>query len=871
MKAIERITLAMLILLNVAGCTSSSMDLQNQQDLLTNWKIQQSSKVDADGVVISTEQFLPQNWIDANTPSTVMGILSKMEEYQDILVGDNYFTASKAPFDSSWWYRTEFTIDKHLKDYHTLLNFDGISYSANIWLNGELIASKETVKGSFRRFEFDVTEKAKSGKNILALEIFRQQKGDFGLGFVDWNPRPLDENMGIWRDVTLSFVKNVQMKNQFVRSKVNLETLDEAWLSVGTELKNYSSQEIKGNLQINFEGETQKIPVTLKASEEKEIILTSNEIDFLHVQNPKLWWSNQLGESNMYKIDIRFIEEGQTSCSQTINFGIREIESYFNEAGHRGFKLNGKEILIKGAGWTDDIFLRDTPESIETQIRYVKDMGLNTIRLETIWGKDQTFFDLCDQYGILTMVGWSCQWEWDNYLGTSCDEFGGAQSESDIELLSEYLKNQITWLRNHPSIFVWMVGSDMLPRPELEKKYIEIFKKYDNRPWIGAASMRESELSGSTGVKMCGPYEYVGPSYWYLDKKNGGAYGFNTETGPGPQLPVKGTIVKTISDESEIWPLSSTWNLHCTTSSSAMNNMSILQDVVNNTWGEAQDFDDFVIKSHLVNYEAIRAMFEAFRTNRPNATGIIQWMLNSAWPSFYWQLYDYYLIPTPAYYGVKKALAPIQLMYDYGDKSISLSNESLNNFEGEAIISIYSINSRETKEQKIPIAINGNSVKKLTILEPWNNNIFLNLELVNKSGENITDNSYWLASKSEVFNWKASNWYYTPMTQYHNYSDFKMLSNTNIVIEKKSEEKSATGNLLTFQFNNPSETISFFNQIKVSDENGEWIASVLYSDNYFSIMPGKSKTIKINIPASAKAYSLEISGWNTTTQVLPLK
>lgn len=860
----------MLVLLFAAGCKSETINSQDQLQLRKNWKIQQSSIINADGATISSKEYIPQNWIEAYAPSTVMGILSELPENENLLEGNNYYTANKERFDTSWWYRAEINIEEIETGTHTLLNFDGISYSANIWLNGKQIASTEEVKGSFLRFEFDVTEFIEKGKNVLALEIFRQQKGDFGLGFVDWNPRPLDENMGIWRDVTLSFVKNVQIKNQFVRSEINLETLNEAWLTVGTELKNFSSEDIDGKIQLVFDGKTEEIPVTLKANEQKEILLTSKEIEFLHITNPKLWWSNGLGDPNMYNIDIRFVKNRVIESSQTLNFGIRKIESYFNEAGHRGFKLNGKEILIKGAGWTDDLFLRDTPQSIETQIRYVKDMGLNTIRLETIWGKDQTLFDLCDKYGILTMVGWSCQWEWDDYLGKQCDEFGGASSASDIELLSNYLKDQIIWLRNHPSIFVWLVGSDMLPRPELEQNYIDIFNKYDDRPWIGAASLRESKLSGSTGVKMNGPYEYVGPSYWYIDQNFGGAFGFNTETGPGPQLPVKESIIKTISNESDLWPLSATWNNHCTTSSSAMNKMSLLSDVVTQTWGSPLNFEDFVIKSHLVNYEAIRAMFEAFRANRPNSTGIIQWMLNSAWPSFYWQLYDFYLIPTPAYYAVKKALAPIQLIYNYGDNSVLISNESLNNFEGEAHISIYSTESEIIESQTIPLSINENSTKQLTMLNKNSKNILLSLELVNKEGNTIEDNFYWIAGNEEIFDWKATNWYYTPIKEYHNFKDLKSLPMVDLSLEFISKEELEEKTIISLKLSNPSNAISMFNQIKIGDENGEWITPVLYSDNYISLLPKSSKTIEIEIPSNIHNYSVEVSGWNTSIQNLTI-
>lgn len=150
------------------------------------------------------------------------------------------------------------------------------------------------------------------------------------------------------------------------------------------------------------------------------------------------------------------------------------------------------------------------------------------------------------------MAGFSCQWEWESYLGKACDRFGGAQTEQDFRLLTQYWRDQIIQLRNHPAIFVWLAGSDKLPRPELEKRYIRILNKIDGtRPYLAAAAGAVSTVSGPTGVKMNGPYDYVPPKYWFEDSTHGGAYGFNTETGPGPQIPplssLKRCFLRTIS------------------------------------------------------------------------------------------------------------------------------------------------------------------------------------------------------------------------------------------------------------------------------------------------------------------------------------
>ena len=127
--------------------------------------------------------------------------------------------------------------------------------------------------------------------------------------------------------------------------------------------------------------------------------------------------------------------------------------------------------------------------------------------------------------------------------------YGGVIEPDEIELVAQYWEDQVLWLRHHPSIFVWTVGSDMVPHPDLERKFVDTFNKYDSsRPYLnstggvgseqGIITSTEivSEISGSSRVKMLGPYAYTPPIYWFTNKNLGGAYGFNTETCPGANV-----------------------------------------------------------------------------------------------------------------------------------------------------------------------------------------------------------------------------------------------------------------------------------------------------------------------------------------------
>jgi exo-1,4-beta-D-glucosaminidase len=317
------------------------------------------------------------------------------------------------------------------------------------------------------------------------------------------------------------------------------------------------------------------------------------------------------------------------------------------------------------------LFLRDNTRSNRAQMRYVKEMNINSLRFEGFWGNSQEIYDLCDENGIILLAGWSCQWEWPDYLGLPMDVpeedenipinegvelYGVKFTPEEENLLSDMFRDQVIWLRNHPSIFVWAVGSDAMPKPSLEKKYNQTLKRYDpSRSLLVSTGEFTSELSGPTGMKMNGPYEYVPPIYWYEDKDLGGAFGFNSETGPGPQIPPLESIRRMIPEESLWPPLNDIWDFH--TGRKDFNSVKVYLDALYQRYGKPADIEELAMKAQWMNYEAIRPMFEAFVVNWPVATGVVQWQLNSAWPEFYWQLYDWYLMPTGAYFGRSRGRA----------------------------------------------------------------------------------------------------------------------------------------------------------------------------------------------------------------------
>lgn len=805
---------------------------------------------------------VPEKEYKATVPSTAMGVLMEAGELPDnLLDGMNYKSFDDSRFNSPWTWRTEFTLPKLGKDSNVALELDGISYRADIHVNGKKVASADSLYGAFRRHSINITPYVKKD-NTLEITVSKAVGGEPNIGFVDWNPRPADGSMGVFRPVWIHITNGITISAPRITSIVNTETLDEAYLYVGATLTNTTSRTITGTLKGTFENGTASRKITLNPGETTIAEIRPADSPDLHIKNPRLWWPNGMGSPEMYSMQLEFLPDGASTPTDRadVNFGIRSIKDYYTpEDQQRGFLVNGKPVLIRSAGWTDDIFLRNDSVRNGIEARYVKNMGLNSIRFENIWGTSENIYDLCDRLGLMALVGWSCQWEWEHYLGSPIDEFGGIITEHDQNLIAKSFEDQVIWLRNHPSIIAWLTGSDRLPRPSLERRYIDILDRLDTRPYIGAAKQKKSEVTGLTGTKMAGPYEYVAPNYWYDDKAPGGAFGFNTETGIGAQVPQKESAMRMLGNE--IWPLGSAWDYHCTTASDGMNRLDVLKDVIDRRYGTPNDFNDFMRKAEWVNYDGTRTMFEAFRARVPRATGIVQWMLNSAWPSAYWQLYDHYLVPTSAYYSLKHSNAPLQLIYDYGKKTVVAVNESGKQAKMNTRMECYSIHGGKPRLSTATIVSEPYSPAQVFELPDPKEIEFVFLSLTDDKGCSIANNFYVLAPEQDINDWDNSNWFMTPVLKHADFKPLASIPNANV--KTKISRKNDT---ITVTLENKSANVAFFNRLAALNPNGMLYAPAWWDDNYFSLRPGEKKTVNCKLPTSADAVEARITldGWNVS-------
>jgi exo-1,4-beta-D-glucosaminidase len=849
------------------------------------WRLQSADKVSESGARISTTAFQPEGWYTTSVPTTVLAALVDNKVYPDpyfgmnlaSLPGASYSTHAgmsdpehnfsnvpmppDSPFRSSWWFRKDFHLSNQSPGQRVWLHFDGINFRANVWLNGRPIAASTDIAGAWRQFELDVTDAVLRGKsNVLAVQVYPPQPNDLAISWVDWNPAPPDKNMGLWRDVYLTTTGPVALRWPHAVSRFPPPSLDAARLTVTVELSNATIEPVRGVLHGQIGDTKFSKPVELVAKETKVAGFSADEYPQLVIQHPHLWWPANLGPQYLYEIKLWFEISGAISDTKTAHFGIREVSSELNENGARIFMINGKRILIRGAGWAPDMLLRVSPKRQEAEIAYVADMNLNTIRLE---GKleDENFLKLCDRRGVLVMAGWCCcdHWEkWNNW------------KPEDFRISAESMRDQIRHLRIHPSVFDWLNGSDYPPPPKVEEAYIKILKELDwPNPYQSSASQAPTPLTGATGLKMTGPYEYVPPVYWSTDRSRGGAFGFNTETSPGAAIPPIDSLRKFLPPE-HLWPVDAYWTFHA--GRDVPRNLNVYMHALESRYGASTSLEDFALKSEVSAYEGERAMFEAYSANKYNATGVIQWMLNNAWPSVIWHLYDYYLRPSGGYFGTKKACEPLHIQYSYDDHSVVVANAYYKSFERlTARAQVYDLHMLEEYSNSAVVDVGPDSVTRaftIPAVPLLTGTYFVRLDLDDASGKEVTSSFYWLSQKPDVMDWEKGDGYYTPEKSFADFSELKNLPPVKLKVSA-SYASEGTDGVAQVSVENPSPHLAFFIHLRVVSHDGEEFLPVQWEDNFFSLLPGERRSLraKYALPGAAPVKpDIRLDGWNVSQE-----
>ena len=843
-------------------------------DLARGWSIASSADVKGTGESLSRPGAATRkSWHHATVPTTVVAALVADGTYPDPFVGKNLrsfpgtsypighnFSNLEMPEDSPfrvpWWFRTEATLPASAAGRTLWLRLDGVNYRFDAWLNGRRIATAADDAGAFRVHEIDVTGIAKPGPNALAVLVYPPKATDLAITFVDWNPMPPDKVMGLWRPVSIVSSGPVALRHPQVVTKL-AEGGTRAELTVKVFARNARPRPVRAKVRGTIGAITIEKSVDLGPRESREIVFAPADFPALSIASPKLWWPVGYGEPALHDLALTATVGGVVSDRAASRFGIREFTADVDAAGHLLYKVNGRNVLVRGAGWTFDMLLRTSPERQDAEIRYVKDMGLNTIRLE---GKleDDHFLDATDREGLLVMPGWCCCdfWEkWDKW------------TDEHLPVAVASLRDQALRLRGRASVFTWLNGSDGPPPAKVETAYLDVLRELGfPNPVVSSATEKKADVSGPSGMKMRGPYEWVPPIYWYTDTKLGGPHGFATEIGPGPAPPPLESLKRFIP-ASELWPRSDTWTYHC--GGGPFKDMRVFDAALDARYGPSSGVEEYSRKAQAAAYESHRAMLESFAARKYASTGIIQWMLNNAWPGMIWHLYDYYLRPGGSYFGAKKAGEPVHAQYSYDDRSVVVVNHTLEPRAGLRLIArVIDAAGEERLRRAATVDVSPDGVARALELpapEGLTGAYFVSLSLEDAAGRAVSRNDYWLSTRPETLDWAKSEWYYTPVAEYADLTGLQALPPAEVAASARFSAKGPLAEAAV-TLENRSRAVAFLVRVAVRQGGtGEEVLPVVWSDNYVTLFPGETRELVASYAAKhagAARPGVTVEGWN---------
>jgi len=843
---------------------------------LAGYKIQSSAQVSDSGAAISQPGYAATGWFPTAPRSTVLAGLLQNNRYPDPFFSTNMRNIPAGDFTVPWWYRSDFTVGSE-PGVRTYLDFSGVISKADVFVDGTQVASAAQVAGAYTRHEFDVTALVHPGTNSVAFKVYPNDPNkDLTIGWIDWVQNPPDRNMGVFRDVLIRRNGGVALRGAHVLTSLTA-ALDRADLTVKVDARNDTAAAVHATVAGQVAGMAISKDVDLAAHETKTVTFSP-----VPLTNPQVWWPAGMGGQPLYDVNLTATVAGTATDSAHERFGVRDVKAPLDGSGHRRYTINGRPLLIKGGGWSPDLFLRWDPTYVEDKIRYVLDLGLNTIRLEGHLEPDE-FFDIADRLGVLALPGWECcdKWEGNNNGGEPGDAWGSA----DFPIAKASMAAEAARLRNHPSVISFLIGSDFSPQGQVESNYVDALRAADwPTPIVPAASDNSSPITGASGMKMTGPYDWVPPNYWY-NKREGGAFGYNSETSSGPDVPTLDTLrrMMSTSELNSLWQNPNASQYH-RSPSSTFNNLKIFDNAITGRYGAPSSLDDYVRKAQLAQYENVRAQFEAYGRNFADgsnpSTGVIYWMLNSGWTSLHWQLFDRYLDQNGAYYGAKKANEPLHVQYSYDNKSVVVVNSrhaAANNLSVK--VNVYNTDGTEKFANTVTgVSVPGDGNRKTALTLPsisgLSTTYLLKLTLTDAGGTEVSRNVYWLSTAADVIDYANNQWYYAPTTAFANLKGLTGLASAPV----SASASTATGTdgtsttSVTLRNTGTGKTPAFYVDSHVVGAGGAPVLPIQWTDNEVSLWPGESVTLRATYRTAdlhGASPSVRISGWNVATQTIP--
>jgi len=771
------------------------------------------------------------NWLSAKVPGTVHTDLYDNKIIPNPFFGDNEKQLQWIE-NEDWEYQTTFSIsNEEINNENCILQFEGLDTYADVFLNEKKILIANNM---FRTWNVSVKNELKIGQNTLRIVFFSavkkgkeaakklpytlpgdekifSRKAQYHYGW-DWGPRFV--TAGIWKNVKLHFWNLATILN--VKHHQKLLNDDLAELQFTTKIN--SNTNGKFQLKINDKVEI----VSLK----KGLNTITSEYK---IQNPKRWWTNGLGDANLYAFEISLSQNDKILHSNKLNIGLRTIE-LVQEKDTIGksfyFKLNGIPVFMKGANYIppDSFLPRATDSVYKNIVKNAVDSNMNMLR---VWGggvyAEDAFYDECDKKGILV---------WQDFM------FACAMCPGDKDFLQNVKKeviDNVNRLQNHPSIALWCGNNEndegwknwgwqkqyqysKSDSTKIWNDYKKLFHELipqtldsllsnkENRYWPSSPSIgwgkKKSLLEGDS--HYWGIWWGKEPFEIY-EKKVGrfmSEYGFqgmpNLET------------FKSFANKEDL-------NLNSEAVKSHQKHATGYQTIneyMTRDFHVPTSFDDYIYVSQLLQAGGMKTAIEAHRRAKPNCMGTLFWQLNDCWPVTSWSAVDYYGRWKAFQYQAKKSFENLMIsVVEEGDfYKVYVVNDNLLSLQGEINLELIDFNGKKLWKNNVNTMLPENSSSvQFTISKkdfekfPLNNAV---LSVSFKSEISSVNSLYYFVKPKDL---ALSH----PNIQLKFIDDFTLEITSNVLAKNV--------------------------YIQTSEE-------VIFSDNYFDILPNNKVIIKLPKP-----------------------
>lgn len=899
------------------------MTIAGINSLCGQWQLQHASLVPATGEILSRPDCTVEGWHAAVVPTTVLNALVHSGVYPDPRYGLNNYRIPDAsdefnaqhdlarfshlpdqrnPWKDPWWYRREFEAPADCGSRQRIV-FTAINYRAEVWLNGVLVADREHMVGAFRRFVLDVTGIFLHGAtNVLAVKIWPPDHVSVPLAQLvpfqtprthvtgiendimkdvcinsaavgyDCAPTVRDRLMGIWQEVTLEWSGSVRIVDPFVCAKLPLPALTPAALTISAELVNESSVPVHGIFRAVIEQVAVEQAVRLAAGETRRIELSPAEFPALHLVEPRLWWPVGYGAQELYELQTAFVMDDVESDSRRVTFGIREVTKVLHEAdGEQGLRVhvNGRRIFCRGGYLQADTLLDWTtlgPERWETEMQYLVRANLNTVSFEDLPNLPESLMNLADRHGLMI---WNCffQCHW-----LKQDDF-----PLDHELLEDCAADIVRRCRNHPSIVAYMCMNEGATGESQYRRWRRQVQALDGTRMLipsGYGDFRDwsdptthwwpawilPDTPVGANDRSPKSYGWQDPSWFYRMVRDDRSWMFKIESGsasvPAPES-LRRFLPDLDADPSSLdFPLNHLWANH-----GANSYYKPFHEALCRRHGLPATLEEYWWKASLVSFEEHRAMFEAVNHRLWELTsGFLEWKLNGCWPTIQWQIYDYFLRPTPSYYAIRKACAPVVVQLSPLDNVVTVVNTTPNALRRlQLTVHLYDAGMKRRMKRVVPCAVMADArtdVYTLPDMPAMGDLFFAALELADVTGGVLADNFYWRSTDQAGHDRGC-------------YAALNLLPR--VMLEGSWKQQDGNGAMLEVSLRNPTHAVALLSRLRILDaESGDEILPVFWSDNYASLIPGQRRVFTAELPSSVDGRSLQVmaDGWNVEPVVL---